>query len=199
VSQQAGHLEEQSTAPAAPQRAAPRRTGRPRAAAAWLLCTVIGAGLGELSLQPWPPALVWNHTGSVPIGLYKLDRSLPAKGDIVVIAPAALLRAVLDDYGFLPANRLLLKQLAAVEGQTVCRDQALVTIDGAPAAVAKPVTSHGRALPAWSGCRVLAANEVLVLNPQAGSFDSRYFGPISTDQIVGVARPLITLPAKEAS
>lgn len=169
-----------------------------RHAGVCLSLTLSGATLGLLSLLPATPALVWNHTGSVPVGLYRLDRSAPARGDIVAIAPRGTLLATLEDYGALPANRLLLKHLAAANGQTVCRNQAVVTIDGVRAAIAKPATSGGRPLPVWSGCRVLAADDILVLNPHAGSFDSRYYGPIDASQIVGVARSLITFPTQEA-
>lgn len=162
-----------------------------------LSLTLAGATLGLLSLLPATPALVWNHTGSVPIGLYSLDRSAPAKGDILAIAPRGTLLATIEDHGALPANRLLLKRLAAANGQTVCRNQTVVTIDGVRAAVTRPATSDGRALPAWSGCRVLSANDVVVLNPHAGSFDSRYYGPIDASQIVGVAHPVITFPSQE--
>lgn len=169
-----------------------------RDAGVCLPLTLAGATLGLLSLLPATPALVWNHTGSVPVGLYSLDRSSPAKGDIVAIAPHGKLLATLEDHGVLPANRLLLKELAAANGQTVCRNQTVVSIDGVRAAVARPATSDGRALPVWSGCRVLAADEVLVLNPHAGSFDSRYYGPIDASQIVGVAHPLLTFSSQEA-
>lgn len=168
-----------------------------RHAGVCLSLTLAGATLGLLSLLPATPALVWNHTGSVPVGLYSLDRSAPAKGDILAIAPRGTLLATLENHGALPANRLLLKQLAAVNGQTVCRNRTVVTIDGVQAAIAKPATSEGRALPVWSGCRVLAADDVLVLNPHADSFDSRYYGSIKASQIVGVAHPLITFPAQE--
>lgn len=161
--------------------------------------TLAGASLGMLSLQPSPPAFVWNHTASVPIGLYSIAHTPPVKGDIVVIAPSGDLRATLKDYGVLPANRLLLKQLAATHGDAVCRDHASITINGAPAATAKAAMADGRALPAWSGCHKLGADDVLVLTGHAGSFDSRYFGPIGADQIVGIAHPLITLPSVEAT
>jgi len=169
-----------------------------RHAGVCLSLTLAGATLGLLSFLPVTPALVWNHTGSVPIGLYSLERSAPGKGDILAIAPRGDLLATLADHGALPANRLLLKQLAAANGQTVCRNRTVVTIDGVRTAVAKPATSDGRALPVWSGCQVLAADEVLVLNSHAGSFDSRYYGPIDARQIVGVAHPLITFPSQEA-
>ena len=161
--------------------------------------TLAGASLGVLSLQSSPSALVWNHTASVPIGLYSIAHTRPVKGDIVLIAPSGDLRATLKDYGVLPANHLLLKQLAATHGDAVCRDHASITINGAPAATARAAMADGRPLPAWSGCRRLGADDVLVLTGHAGSFDSRYFGPIGADEIVGIAHPLITLPSAEAT
>lgn len=169
-----------------------------RGAVVWFVLTLAGASLGLLSLQPSTPALVWNHTGSVPIGLYSFARSSPVRGDIVVIAPSGKLRATLDAYGALPTNRLLLKQLVAASGDLVCRNHASITINGVSAATAKAATADGRTLPAWSGCRQLGADDVLVLARHAGSFDGRYFGPIGADQIVGVAHPILTLLSEEA-
>lgn len=160
--------------------------------------TLAGASLGLLSLLPAPPVLVWNHTSSVPVGLYSLAHVQPVKGDIIVIAPNGKLRETLARHGALRPNRLLLKQLAAASGDIVCRTRATLTINGVTSAIARAATADGRALPAWSGCRQLGADDVLVLTRHAGSFDGRYFGPIGADQIVGVAHPILTLPSEEA-
>jgi conjugative transfer signal peptidase TraF len=141
------------------------------------------------------PALVWNHTESVPIGLYSVERKTPVRGDVVVIAPTGALRATLADYGVLPAGRLLLKELAAASGDSVCRRGVSITINDVAVATAKASTADGRALPQWTGCRTLGADDVVVLTSHGGSFDSRYLGPVGADQIVGVAHPLVTLPA----
>ena len=186
------HLVEQTAGDATP----PTRASR-RRAGAWLLLTTMGAVVGLLSLQARPPALVWNFTESVPVGLYSLSHAAPATGDVIAIAPAGAAREALDAYAALPAGKLLLKQLAAVEGDVVCRTGATVTVNGVIAAIAKPATADGRALPAWSGCRALGPGKVLVLTRHAGSFDSRYFGPIGADQIIGIAHPLVTLPASQ--
>ncbi len=170
-----------------------RRTG------VCLALTLAGVSFGLLSLQPLQPALVWNHTGSVPVGLYTIESKTPVRGDLVVIAPTGDLQATLDDYGVLPAGRLLLKLLAAASGDSVCRRGLSVTINGAAAATAKTRTAGGRALPVWSGCRTLGAGDVVVLTRHGGSFDSRYLGPIGADQIIGVAHPIATLPASGSS
>ncbi|RYG25632.1 MAG: S26 family signal peptidase [Burkholderiales bacterium] len=160
--------------------------------------TLAGASLGMLSLLPSTPVFVWNHSGSVAIGLYSIAHRPPAKGDIIVIAPSGALRETLEAYGALPPSHLLLKQLAAASGDTVCRTHEAIAINGIRSAIARTATHDGLALPAWSGCRRLGENDVLVLTQHQGSFDSRYFGPISADQIVGVAHPIVTLSSEEA-
>jgi conjugative transfer signal peptidase TraF len=181
--------------------AATQRAGsaRRRRTGVCLAFTLAGAAFGLLSLQPLQPVLVWNHTESVPIGLYSIESKTPVRGDVVVIAPTGALQAIFDDYGVLPSGRLLLKQLAAASGDTVCRRGVSITINGVVAATAKTRTAGGRALPQWTGCRTLGADDVVVLTRHGGSFDSRYLGPIGAGQIVGVAHPLVTLPASEPS
>ena len=53
--------------------------------------------------------------------------------------------------------------------------------------------AHGRPLPRWNGCRLLATDEVFLFNAAApDSFDGRYFGWTKTRDIIGKARPLWT-------
>lgn len=178
---------------------APAPAPRRRRRGAILLLTTVGACLGALSLLPHHPRLVWNFTESVPVGLYSVEQTTPTKGDVVVIAPEGRARDVLQTFGALPPGHLLLKQLAAVPGDTVCRDTNIITINGAAAAIAKPRTHDGHALPAWSGCRGVLPGEVFLLAPHPASFDSRYFGVVETNQIVGVAHPVFTLPSSQES
>jgi type IV secretory pathway protease TraF len=94
--------------------------------------------------------------------------------------------------GYLPAGILLIKPIAAGAGDLVCRHGAIVTINGRTAALAKAVDARGRALPRWQGCRRLATLQIFVLSPDADSFDSRYFGPLDTRHVVGMAVPVWT-------
>jgi len=189
------HLEEQSSARRGQRGARERRHRR-------FICialTIAGASLGLLSLQSRAPVLVWNFTESVPTGLYAISDVKPVKGDLVALAPAGATEAVLRAYGVLPVGKVLLKRLSAVEGDTVCRSGVSITINGDQAATARPALRDGLALPAWRGCRVLGADDVLVLAPHPRSFDSRYFGPVDASQLIGVATPLLTFPLPEAS
>jgi len=182
-------------APAASTTASGKRGERRKGA--WFLVTVAGVTLGLASLQPRAPVLIWNFTTSVPVGLYRIEPATPAKGDILAIAPEGALRETLNTHAGLPAERLLLKQLAAVPGDTVCRNQTTVTINGVIAAKARLHSRAGLPLPAWNGCRTLGGGEAFLLGPHASSFDSRYFGPIDDGQIVGVARPILTASSSQ--
>src|SRR3546814_17465817 len=52
---------------------------------------------------------------------------------------------------------------------------------------------NGRSLPAWQGCRTLAAGELPLLNPDhPDSLDGRYFGPLPASTVLGRALPILT-------
>lgn len=155
---------------------------------------VLGAGaLACLALATAPrPRLLLNTTASVPVGLYRLvPPGRPAVGDLVVVGPDPALAAFLDEGGWLPRGVPLVKPVAAVAGQTVCRNRHDLTVDGRLAARALKADGHGRPLPTWSGCRTLSAGEVLVLSPVPGSLDGRYFGVTDGGQILARARPVL--------
>lgn len=160
-------------------------------------------GLGSLAApalhapRPW---LVWNASASVPVGLYRaLAEDDIAVGDLVAVTPPADLAVFLAERGALPRGVPMLKHAAALAGATVCREGAAVLVDGRRVATALPRDRRGRPLPAWSGCRTLAAGEVFLLNPDAPeSLDGRYFGPLPMSSIVARLTPVWTEnPASE--
>jgi hypothetical protein len=56
---------------------------------------------------------------------------------------------------------------------------------------ARELDSHGRRLPVWQGCRVVAKGEAFLMNWDAeDSLDSRYVGPLPLTSIVGRAVPV---------
>ena len=146
---------------------------------------------------PRMPRLLWNTTASAPLGLYALR---PARGlspgDLVAVRPPAPLARVLAASGYLPLGVPLLKTIVALSPSIVCRRGAKVSVDGRAAAVARARDRFGRPLPAWSGCRRLAAGSVFLLNAEPNSLDSRYFGPLPTAGVMGRAAPLWTWKAR---
>lgn len=140
-----------------------------------------------------PPKLVFNTTASAPIGFYWVDQTAPSVGEIAVVQPPPHLARWMAQRRYLPMNVPLLKTVAAVGGARVCSVQGVVSIDGVETVRALERDRLGRRLSAYAGCRRLAGDEVFLLNAATpASLDSRYFGPLKRDAIVGRARPLWT-------
>ena len=151
--------------------------------------------LATVDLEP-VPKLLWNVTASVPTGLYRL-RSIEGLhvGDIVAVRLPIATARFLAQRGSLPLGVPLLKPVAAVGGQTVCRTGLRITIDGATVAVAKTADDRGRPLPVWQGCQRLSVGQVFVMNPAVPtSLDSRYFGALPLSSVLGSADPLWVTP-----
>lgn len=151
---------------------------------------VLGTGV-SLVVHP-VPRLIWNETASVPVGLYRLhaDHALHV-GDLVAVRLPEREAMLLARRGYLPSGVPLLKPVAALRGQSVCRIGVHVTVDGKPAGDAQSGDHWGRPLPVWQGCRHLASGEVFVMNPaEPHSLDGRYFGPLPVSTVIGRATPV---------
>lgn len=154
-------------------------------------------GVGLISASTWsthPPRFVWNASASVPIGLYRVE---PAEridvADLVVVMPPEPLATFLAERGYLPRGVPLIKRVLALAGTTVCRRGVEITAYGMTYGRALELDSHGRRLPDWQGCDVVAKDEAFLMNWDAeDSFDSRYFGPLPLSSIVGRAVPVWT-------
>lgn len=155
-------------------------------------CVSVIALVGPL-LLPVTPRLLWNATASAPVGLYTLQPGgSPVLGDLVVVRPVEPLANFLHRGGYLPLGVPLLKRVAALPGQTVCRTGVTVTVDGAAAATAHRRDRLGRRLPRWSGCLTLRPGEFFLLNRHPDSLDGRYFGPMPMAALLVRAQPLLT-------
>lgn len=162
-------------------------------AGAGLVIAVAGAG--------WCAGVRVKMTPSYPRGLWRiemLDRAA-AVGDLVFICPphtAEFERAFDRGYirrglcagGFSP----LIKTVVAIGGQQV--DVAnRVSIDGRPLpdSEVRHADAAGRPLVPFAG-GVVPAGELYLHSDFAGSYDSRYFGPIPSSGVLGLARPVLT-------
>jgi conjugative transfer signal peptidase TraF len=154
-------------------------------------------GVGLITASTWsehPPRFVWNASASVPIGLYRVE---PAErvdvADLVVVMPPEPLATFLAERGYLPRGVPLIKRVLALAGTTVCRQGVEITAYGMTYGRARELDSHGRRLPDWHGCGVVAKGEAFLMNWDAeDSFDSRYVGPLPVTSIVGRAVPVWT-------
>lgn len=150
--------------------------------------------IGLVSVIRMVPLLVWNASASVPVGLYAVRpfrRATP--GELVAAAPPKALAGLFDRRGYLPRGVPLMKHIAAVPGQTVCRLGDTITIDGARIGKALARDSRHRSLPVWQGCHRLADGQVFLMNVGVrDSLDGRYFGPLPQNSIIGRAIPILT-------
>ena len=154
--------------------------------------------IGFAAICPPTPRFVWNMSASVPIGLYQLTALNQLKpGDLVVAHPPTALARYMNVRRYLAANVPLLKHIAALRGQTVCRHGLAIIIDGRIVAMAREADQLGRSLPHWDGCHRLKAGEVFLLNVGVSdSFDGRYFGVLPATALISRARPLWTRNAR---
>jgi len=145
------------------------------------------------------PRLLWNASASAPIGLYRIDTdTAPRVGDLVAIDPPPALAGFLAARGYLPRGLPLLKRVAALPGALVCRSGVFVTVDGVAVARALARDRASRPLPMWAGCRTVRRDEIFLINAPHDSLDGRYFGPLPTAGLLGVARPIFRRAAPGA-
>lgn len=161
---------------------------------ALLLAGVVGVATLATLTVPVSHYAVWNVSPSVPTGLYAIrGKASLHVGERVAIEPPPALRRLLAERGYLPVGVPLLKRIAAVRGQRICRFRHGVTIHGSFAGVARMRDRQGRTLPAWSGCRTLRSGELYAMNVDVSdSFDGRYFGILQLNDVIGRATPVWT-------
>lgn len=160
-----------------------------------IISTALAAfGVGYPGLTPMPIKLIWNASASAPIGFYTIDFNGPFEvTDLVAVDAPEPLATFLSDRGYLSKGVPLMKRILGVSGQTVCRTGLTITVDGIEVGSALARDRAGRDLPVWQGCKRIHTGEFFAMNWQAGdSLDGRYFGLLSTDQIIGRAIPLWT-------
>ena len=136
--------------------------------------------------------IIYNASASMPTGWYRITPSESVKpADAVLVQLPAAAADLASTRGYLPADIPLIKQVFATSPSRVCIKARRVLVDDQVVATWRPHDRSGRPLPRWDSCRMLAEDEIWLLNPDhPDSFDSRYFGPLTLDSVLGVAEPL---------
>jgi conjugative transfer signal peptidase TraF len=162
---------------------------------------LFGVSLIAFSSAAHPmPRLLWNASASVPIGFYVIH---PAGrltvGELLAVRPPAPLAQFMAARRYLAFGVPLIKHVAALSGEIVCRSGFTITVNGIAEAQALDRDARGRKLPTWQGCRTVRSGEVFLMNAGVpDSFDGRYFGPVRDSTIIGSATPL-WLPGQQSS
>jgi len=162
-----------------------------------LITLVISNGL--LLAQPFmpdkrsAPLAIINETSSMQKGLYvRTGNATDLKvGEIVALPmPKNAKDYLVDKLGY-PTDTLLIKRVAALPGDIVCRQTDTLTVGG-KMLQAKARDRRGNVLPNWQGCYKLSNERIFIQGDRPGSFDSRYFGPVSRHALSGTYRQVLS-------
>lgn len=149
----------------------------------------------------WLGGLRLNLTPSEPLGLWRIvpiDRQVVA-GDLVFVCPPPGPVSVFGlERGYFRRGPCsggaapLIKTVGALSGARIDIG-AVVMIDGVllPRLGLSAVDGQGRPLPPWAG-GVVPPGNFFLHSTFAGSYDSRYFGPVPEAGLLGLARPVLT-------
>lgn len=151
------------------------------------LCALIAASWHQL-IAPPTPRLIYNESPSAPLGWYALSPNGVVKRDALVAAFAPDdARHLAHKRGYLPSHIPLIKTVWATGGERVCYDGQRVSVLNRPDIAVLGQDGSGRDLPVMSGCYTLDETQVFLVSTDVQtSWDSRYFGPVEKDQVLGV-------------
>src|SRR3546814_10311607 len=92
----------------------------------WGTLVTMVAAVNVVAISMWinpPPKLIWNASASVPIGFYTVRPASDLRiGDLAVVTPPDDVAMFLSVGGYLPLVVPLIKPVAALPGQNVCRN-----------------------------------------------------------------------------
>jgi conjugative transfer signal peptidase TraF len=143
------------------------------------------------------PLLLLNPTDSAARGFYALEPADAfARADLVAAYLPEEAAELAAKRSYLPLGLPVIKTVWAAAGDRVCAEEGRVSVPDRPDLVALPRDRLGRELPLWSGCRTLDLGEVFLASDEVPySFDSRYFGPVGTESVLG--RVVLLWPRQE--
>lgn len=157
------------------------------------ILSVSGALFAALLFSAWQADIVYNVSASVPVGLYRVVDPHFDEGDLVAVCPEPPSQTRYIAHGFrCNGYAPLLKQVVASAGDAVSVTPKGVRVNGALLDDSRPLPQDRLGNPlTWFIGRDLTHNEVFIVSTQTPhSFDSRYFGPVAANQIVGRVQPL---------
>ncbi len=156
-----------------------------------IITAAIISTTGQIIFPP-KPVLLYNPSYSAKVGWYKLSTNEPPiLGSQVAAYAPEWARILADVRGYLPYDYPLIKTVWAVEGDEVCYRKSSVSVPTRPDIAVQLRDALGRDMPVKSGCLILKAGQYMLLSPDVQTgFDSRYFGPVGLENIVGQVEDL---------
>ena len=138
------------------------------------------------------PKIIYNPSASAPAGFYFVrQETVPEVGDYVLLTLPEPVKMMALERQYMGQDIPLLKQVSAKPGDHVCIRYDVVYVNYEAVTEVKSYDPSGRKMPIWKGCRKLEEGEFFLLNLYSVySFDSRYFGPVRQNEIIGIATPI---------
>jgi conjugative transfer signal peptidase TraF len=147
--------------------------------------------LGAASLLTRAPVLLVNRSQSEPPGVWVISAQAAGPGRRIAFRIPEPGRAYAARAMPERLRSSILKSIIAGQGDHVCALKGRLVVNGRDLAPIADHDRHGAALPRWRGCRPLRGGEYFVFSSRIpNSFDSRYYGPVSSGDVIGVYRPL---------
>jgi conjugative transfer signal peptidase TraF len=132
---------------------------------------------------------LYNYTDSLPHGIYLLHHGACSKGDLVAFIPSSGAKQLIRERHYLREDGYLMKYLAAEKGDHVCTDTGKLIVAGENYGEILSRDKEGRDLPRYHFCGILQEGYIVAVKGKNNSFDSRYFGPIKQETILGTVTP----------
>jgi conjugative transfer signal peptidase TraF len=142
-------------------------------------------------------ALRYNRTNSLPVGLYLQTPFKAAK-----IQRGVMVGFFLDNNlntmlrgrpWFPPIGVPLMKEVFGLPGDTILFKKNEIFINGNLFGLRERYDRNNEELPwIYEGPVILKQTQYFVGSHKVRSFDSRYFGPIDKDQMIGIFHPVFT-------
>lgn len=130
--------------------------------------------------------ITYCNSSSVPKGFYFIVPTMSImQNDIVELVP--------PKNSLIGENCTILKPVVALYGNHVCIRENNVFVDQHIICVIKKYYAPGKKLPRIEFCNYLNVDQYFVISKHPRSFDSRYFGVISKENIKGRAIAIFTL------
>ena len=142
--------------------------------------------------HPPSPKLLYSSSESAPIGYYKIrEKAQYKRGDWVAAYAPNWARNLAHERGYLPWKYPLIKQVWAIKGDQICFEDEQVKGPNGSVLPRRLQDRSGRDLPWMKGCIILKEGEVFLasIDEDFGKFfgfDSRYFGPVPKENVLGV-------------
>lgn len=133
--------------------------------------------------------MIYNYTDSLPHGFYLLYPGVAKKGNLVAFEPPEVAAGLIRERKYLRKGACLMKYIVAEKGDSVCTNEGRLKVNGVDYGRIDAVDKEGRPLPHYRFFGKLKEGHIVAIKGMKSSFDSRYYGPVKKESIIGIALP----------